>query len=64
MPQKKIMAFRRFWYTLVSGNANSFRTPILNAEEGIDWVSLVKSNRDMEFGNWFDILIKIIFHEQ
>lgn len=60
LPKKELRAFRRFWYTLVSGNANAWRTPILNAEEGIDFVSLMKSNADMEWSAWLDFLIKVV----
>lgn len=58
VPEKHLQAFRRQWYSMVSGVNNSWRTPITNAEE-LQWISLQMSNRDMEYGAWMDFLIKI-----
>ena len=59
IPDKHMAAFRRQWYAMVSGVANAWRTPITNAEE-LQWISLQMSNRDMEYGQWMDFLIKVI----
>lgn len=58
IPDKHMQAFRRQWYAMVSGVANAWRTPITNAEE-LQWISLQMSNRDMEYGQWMDFLIKV-----
>lgn len=58
VPEKQLRAFRRHWYSMVAGTENAFRTPIMNAE-GLQWVNLQQSNRDMEFNAWMDFLIKI-----
>jgi hypothetical protein len=58
IPDKHLRAFRRHWYSMVAGVENSFRTPIMNAED-MQWVSLQANNRDMEFNAWFDFLIKV-----
>lgn len=39
--------------------SNSWKTPILQAEQGIEWIDLHPSNREMEFGQWMEYLIKI-----
>lgn len=57
--QKQMRAFRRHWYQSLAGAANSWRTPILNATEGVEWVKMQDSNKDMEFSAWFDFLLKI-----
>lgn len=57
--EKQMQAFRRQWYAMVSGIANAWRTPITNAE-GLEWVNLQMSNRDMEFSAWLDFLIKVV----
>lgn len=59
IPDSKLDAFRRHWYSMISGGAqNAWRTPITNAEE-LQWISLHSSNRDMEFSAFFDFLIKV-----
>lgn len=37
---------------------NSWKTPVLQSE-GIEWIDLQRSNRDMEFNAWLEYLIKI-----
>jgi hypothetical protein len=51
-------AFRRQWTAQVVGTANSWKTPVLQSE-GIEWVDLQRTNRDMEFNSWLEYLIKI-----
>ena len=58
MPEKQLQAFRRQWYAMVSGVANSWRTPIVNADD-LQWISLQMNNRDMEYSAWIDFLIKV-----
>lgn len=57
IPEKQMRAFRREWYQMVSGVENAHRQPIISAE-GVQWIPLNASNRDMEFGAWVDFLIK------
>lgn len=39
--------------------SNSWKTPILQAEQGVEWIDLHPSNREMEYGQWVEYLIKI-----
>lgn len=59
VPEKQLRAFRRHWYQMVSGVENSWRTPVVNADD-LQWISLQQTNRDMEFSAWLDFLIKLI----
>lgn len=59
IPDKQMRAFRRMWYSMVSGVGNAWRTPILNAED-VQWMSMHSSNREMEFSAWMDWLTKLI----
>lgn len=59
IPDKHLQAFRRQWYSMVSGVNNAWRTPITNAEE-LQWINMQMSNRDMEYSAWMDFLIKIV----
>lgn len=58
IPDRQIRAFRRMWYSMVSGVQNAWKTPILNSED-IQWVSMHANNREMEFGSWMDWLTKL-----
>ncbi len=59
IPEKQLKAFRRHWYSMLSGVANAWRTPITNAED-LQWISMHQSNRDMEYNAFMDWLIKIL----
>jgi hypothetical protein len=52
----KIAEFKQKWQSMMAGVYNSWKTPILEAD--VDWIDLQKSNRDMEFGHWTELLIK------
>lgn len=60
MNQRQLRAFRRHWYQMISGVENAWRSPVLNSAEGVEWVDMHPSNRDMEFSAWMDFLIKMI----
>lgn len=54
----KLQEFRQQWNATMRGVQNAWKTPILEADK-VDWVDLQRSNRDMEFSNWMEFLIKI-----
>lgn len=58
IPDKQLRAFRRMWYSQVTGVTNAWRTPILNSED-VQWQSLHSTNREMEFSAWMDWLTKL-----
>jgi len=39
--------------------SNSWKTPITQSE-GIEWINLQMGNKDMEFSNWIEYLIKVM----
>jgi hypothetical protein len=55
-------AFRREFYSMLSGPAGAKKTPIIQLDpeqkEEISSVSLSNTNRDMEFSAWLNFLIK------
>lgn len=55
--EKELSAFRQQWNSMITGVANSWKTPIIDAD--IDWIDLQKNNRDMEYNSWMEFLIKI-----
>jgi len=52
--------FKREWEANVAGTANAFKTPMIQSEAGIDWINMNPSNRDMEYGQWVEYLVKLI----
>ena len=59
MTPDMLEGFRRQWRANLEGVDNSWKTPILQSEQGVDWIDLHPSNRDMEYGSWLEYLIKI-----
>lgn len=56
--EDQLEAFKRYWTSQMMGAENAFRTPVLQSE-GLEWVDFEKNNRDMEFGNWLEYLLKV-----
>jgi hypothetical protein len=54
----KLHEFRQNWNATMRGVWNSWRTPILEADK-VEWIDLHKSNRDMEYHQWVEYLIKL-----
>lgn len=57
--QEQLNAFRRQWHAQVMGVFNAWRTPIVAAPAKLQYTNLQMSNKQMEFANWIDYLIKI-----
>lgn len=55
IPDRQLRAFRRMWYSMVTGAHNAWKTPIVNADE-IQWLSMHSTNREMEYAQWMDWL--------
>jgi len=50
--------FRHSWKAQNAGVENAWKIPIMQAED-MDWIDLQKTNRDMEFSNWQEYLIRL-----
>ncbi len=59
IPDRQMRAFRRMWYSMITGVSNAWKTPILNAED-LQWISMHSTNREMEYASWMDWLTKLI----
>ena len=59
IPQEQLTDFRRQWHAQVMGVQNSWRTPVIAAPAKLQYTNLHTSNRQMEFTNWLDYLIKV-----
>lgn len=60
MSPDQLEGFKRQWRATMEGVGNSFRTPILQSEQGIDWIDMHPTNQEMEFGSWLEYTLKII----
>lgn len=54
----QLAAFRREWTNLIAGVQNSWKTPVVNAED-IEYVNLQSNNKDMEYMQWIQFLLRI-----
>lgn len=58
IPQSQIEAFRTQWIASMMGAENAHKTPVLNGE-GMEYVDLQKTNREMEYAKYQEYLIKL-----
>lgn len=58
MTDEQLAGFKREWQTLIAGVNNSWRTPVINAED-IDYVNLQSVNKDMEYMQWVQFLVRL-----
>lgn len=57
--QEQLEAFKRQWRSQVSGMTGAWKTPVLQVPEGIEYINVSQSNREMEFEKWMNYLINI-----
>ena len=54
----QIEAFKRAWNAMVTGQTNAWKTPIIQSE-GVEFIDMGRSNRDMEFLKYLEFLVKL-----
>jgi phage portal protein BeeE len=59
MNQAQMDGFKKAWLAQLSGISGSWRTPIVAAEGGLEFVNMQQTNREMEFAKYNDFLIKV-----
>jgi intein/homing endonuclease/phage portal protein BeeE len=59
MTPDMLEGFKRQWRASLEGVENSWRTPILQSEAGLEWIDLHPTNREMEYSAWVEYLIKV-----
>jgi hypothetical protein len=57
MTPDMLESFKRMWRSELEGVNNSHRTAVTQAE-GIEWIDMQSSNREMEYAAWVEYLIK------
>lgn len=56
--EDKMREFKRDWMAQMAGVYNSWKTPIMYADK-MEWIDLMKSNREMEYKEWLNYNIKL-----
>lgn len=59
MSQIQLDGLKKAWLAQLSGLSGSWRTPILAVENGLEFINMQQTNREMEFSKYQDFLIKI-----
>lgn len=58
--QSQLIAFRRQFYNTINGVQNAWRTPIIAGLDEVDWIPMAGSNREMEYINFNNHLLRTI----
>lgn len=59
MNQEMLESFKRQWRAQVTGLAGAWKTPVLQVPNGVEYINVSQSNREMEFEKWMNYLINI-----
>jgi phage portal protein BeeE len=54
----RLREFRQSWQSTTAGVQNAHKIPIVESEN-FEWIDLQRANRDMEFSQWQEYLIKV-----
>lgn len=54
----QLAAFKRQWISQVSGMTGAWKTPVVSVD-GLEYINVSQSNREMEFEKWLNYLINI-----
>ena len=60
MGSEQFEDFREDFYRWARGVDNAHSTSVINSEQGFEYTDLSRSNRDLEYGEWTNFLIRII----
>ena len=58
--KEQLDSFKRQWRAQVNGMTGAWKTPVLQVPQGIEYISVNQSNRDMEYTQWVNYLINIV----
>lgn len=60
MSTQQLESFKRQWRSQVTGMTGAWKTPVVQIPNGIEYVNVSQSNREMEFEKWMTYLINIV----
>lgn len=58
--KEQLESFKRQWRAQVNGMSGAWKTPVLQVPEGVEYINVSQSNREMEFEKWMNYLINIV----
>lgn len=58
--KEQLDSFKRQWRAQVNGMSGAWKTPVLQIPNGVEYINVSQSNRDMEFNQWMNYLINIV----
>lgn len=58
--KEQLQSFKRQWRAQVNGMEGAWKTPVVQVPNGIEYINVSQSNRDMEFNQWMNYLINIV----
>ncbi len=57
---QQLASFKRQWMAQVNGMTGAWKTPVLQIPDGIEYINVSQSNREMEFEKWMNYLVNIV----
>lgn len=60
MSTQQLESFKRQWRAQVTGMTGAWKTPVVQIPNGIEYINVSQSNREMEFEKWMNYLINIV----
>lgn len=58
--KEQLESFKRQWRAQVNGMSGAWKTPVLQVPDGVEYINVSQSNREMEFEKWMNYLINIV----
>lgn len=58
--KEQLDSFKRQWRAQVNGMTGAWKTPVLQVPQGIEYINVSQSNREMEFEKWMNYLVNIV----
>lgn len=58
--KEQLESFKRQWRAQVNGMSGAWKTPVLQVPNGIEYISVNQSNRDMEYSQWMNYLVNMV----
>lgn len=58
--REQLASFKRQWLAQVNGMTGAWKTPVVQIPDGIEYINVSQSNREMEFEKWMNYLVNIV----
>ena len=58
--KEQLDSFKRQWRAQVNGMTGAWKTPVIQVPNGIEYINVSQSNREMEFEKWMNYLVNIV----